>query len=102
MNQSSSTSTTPVRRKSTPSSSSHSSNEQLHHKKQQHDGFVMKLASDIRNLYEKLYLYETDKIKWMNEPQKNNAAYKPTEVRISIFFPQTKIELDIRPNARVT
>ena len=61
--------------------SSHSSNESLKDAKDHHiSGFANKLAADIK----KLYVYETNSIKWMNERPKTKKAYEPTEVSIDI------------------
>jgi hypothetical protein len=66
--------------------SSHSSSEALsqlkdnQQVKHHHSGFVNKLISDLR----KLYVYQPEQIKWMNEKPKHKKAYEPTEVRISI------------------
>lgn len=60
--------------------SSHSSSESLSHQKDHaliNHGFVSKLVNDIRKLYD----YEPDKIKWMNEKPEHRKAYEPTEVR---------------------
>ena len=63
-----------LRRKST-----HSSNEFLNNSKPHHEhvhGFVNKLVADIK----KLYVYEPNQIKWMNEKPGHRKAYEPTEV----------------------
>lgn len=60
------------RRKST-----HSSDEFLNSAKDQKvHGFVNKIIADVK----KLYVYEPDQIKWMNEKPKHRKAYEPTEV----------------------
>ena len=62
--------------------SSHSSTETLSQLKDHQQvnysvsGFVNKLISDLR----KLYVYQPNQIKWMNEKPKHKRAYEPTEV----------------------
>lgn len=62
------------RRKSTQSSDeflNNSKDQKVHFR-----GFVNKLVADVK----KLYVYEPNQIKWMNEKPKHRKAYEPTEV----------------------
>lgn len=52
------------------------------HENQQVNGFVSKLVADIR----KLYVYQPNQIKWMNERPKHRKAYEPTEVKYIDFL----------------
>lgn len=49
---------------------------------QQNHGFVNKFVADVK----KLYIYEPNKIKWMNEKPKSRRAYEPTEVNAKFFI----------------